>query len=51
MPIYARIDVAKDNEGNVTLIEAEFFEPELFFRLNESAADEFAEAIRTNLVK
>ena len=44
-PLYARIDIANDNDGNVTLIELEAFEPELWFRLYPKAADVLAEAI------
>lgn len=41
-PLYARIDIANDNKGNITLIELELFEPELWFRFYPKAADELA---------
>ena len=44
-PIYARVDIANDNEGKVTLIEAELFEPELWFRFNEKSADVLADGV------
>ena len=44
-PLYARIDIANDNDGKVTLIELEAFEPELWFRLYPKAADILAKAI------
>ncbi|MEX0315839.1 MAG: RimK family alpha-L-glutamate ligase, partial [Allomuricauda sp.] len=32
MPIYARVDIFKDNQGALALAELEIFEPELWFR-------------------
>ena len=43
-PIYARVDVVRDNSGNLSLCELELIEPELWFRNNPSAADELAKA-------
>jgi glutathione synthase/RimK-type ligase-like ATP-grasp enzyme len=43
--LYARIDIANDNDGNIALIELEIFEPELWFRLYPQAADVLAQAI------
>ncbi|MDF0717380.1 hypothetical protein PY092_14545 [Muricauda sp. 334s03] len=48
LPIYARVDIFKDNEGNWALAELEIFEPELWFRNNPSAADILAKAIKKN---
>ena len=48
LPIYARVDIFKDNESNWALAELEIFEPELWFRLNPSAADILAKAIKDN---
>jgi hypothetical protein len=41
-PIYARIDIVRDNSGKLSLCELELIEPELWFRNNPSAADELA---------
>ncbi len=49
LPIYARVDIFKDNDGNWALAELEIFEPELWFRLNPQAADTLANSIATNL--
>ena len=43
-PIYARIDIVRDNSGKLSLCELELIEPELWFRNNPSAADELAKA-------
>ncbi|WP_437395352.1 ATP-grasp domain-containing protein [Flagellimonas lutimaris] len=48
LPIYARVDIFKDNNGNWALAELEIFEPELWFRLNPIAADILAKAIKDN---
>ncbi len=49
LPIYARVDIFKDNNGNWALAELEIFEPELWFRLNPPAADNLARAIKDTL--
>jgi hypothetical protein len=49
-PIYARIDIVRDNLGNLSLCELELIEPELWFRNNPSAADELAKACLAVLV-
>ena len=43
-PIYARVDIVRDNTGKLSLCELELIEPELWFRNNPSAADELAKA-------
>jgi hypothetical protein len=43
-PIYARVDIVRDNFGKLSLCELELIEPELWFRNNPSAADELAKA-------
>lgn len=48
-PLYARVDVFQDNEGNLALAELEIFEPELWFRLYPEAANIFALAIKQKL--
>jgi glutathione synthase/RimK-type ligase-like ATP-grasp enzyme len=45
LPIYARVDIFKDNSGNWALAELEIFEPELWFRLNPKAAAILAQSI------
>ena len=45
-PVYARIDIFKDNEGAIALAELEVFEPELWFRLNPEAATLLARNIK-----
>lgn len=49
MPMYARVDIFKDNNGNWALAELEIFEPELWFRLNPPAADNLARSIKDTL--
>ncbi|MEC3964576.1 hypothetical protein [Flagellimonas halotolerans] len=50
LPIYARVDIFKDNNGNWALTELEIFEPELWFRLNPKAADFLAKAIKETCI-
>jgi len=38
-PAYARVDIIRDNNDQLALIELELIEPELWFRLNPRAAD------------
>ena len=38
-PIYARVDIVKDNKNNLSLCELELIEPELWFRNNPNAAN------------
>jgi len=49
LPMYARVDIFKDNNGNWALAELEIFEPELWFRLNPAAADNLARVIKDTL--
>ncbi|TXN35611.1 hypothetical protein FVB32_13615 [Flagellimonas hymeniacidonis] len=49
LPIYARVDIFKDNDGNWALAELEIFEPELWFRLYPEAADTLASCIKERL--
>ena len=46
MPLYARVDIMWDNEGKPVLSELELIEPELWFRLNEGAADDLAHSVK-----
>lgn len=45
-PDYARVDIIRDNDDNLALIELELIEPELWFRLNPRAAEVLAKRIR-----
>jgi glutathione synthase/RimK-type ligase-like ATP-grasp enzyme len=42
IPIYARIDIFRDNENKLALAEIELVEPELWFRNKPEAADMLA---------
>lgn len=44
-PVYARVDVMWDNQGKLCVSELEMFEPELWFRTKENAADLMANAV------
>jgi len=46
MPVYARVDIIKDNSDNWAVTELELIEPELWFRYYPPAADLFTEAIK-----
>lgn len=46
LPIYARVDIFKDNDGDWALAELEIFEPELWFRLYPEAANILAKSIK-----
>ena len=45
LPMYARVDIFKDNNGKWALAELEIFEPELWFRICPEAANTMAKAI------
>jgi len=48
-PLYARVDVALDDEGTPRLMELELIEPRLYFRENPEAAERLAAAIARRL--
>ncbi len=48
-PMYARVDMVTDNAGNLAISELELIEPELWFRLNENAAEVLADGISNAL--
>jgi glutathione synthase/RimK-type ligase-like ATP-grasp enzyme len=48
-PLYARVDAVQDDEGELSLMELELVEPELFFRCHPPAADALAAAIAAQL--
>lgn len=51
LPIYARVDIFKDNNGEWALAELEIFEPELWFRLYPEAANILAKSIKETYFK
>ena len=51
LPLYARVDMVKDNQGQWAIMELELIEPELFFRFDNSAAHALASAIKLHLHK
>lgn len=46
IPAYARVDIIRDNHGQLAIMELELIEPELWFRLDHSAADALAKTIK-----
>ncbi|MHC4414594.1 MAG: ATP-grasp domain-containing protein [Planctomycetota bacterium] len=44
-PVYARVDVIRDEGGRPALMELELIEPELFFRMHPPAAEALADAL------
>lgn len=46
IPVYARVDVFRDNYGNLALAEIELIEPELWFRNYPEAAEVFADYLK-----
>ncbi len=49
LPIYARVDIFIDNDGELAVLEVELVEPELWFRNNLKAADILANALKEKL--
>ncbi|MEP5610677.1 MAG: hypothetical protein ABJP45_00435 [Cyclobacteriaceae bacterium] len=45
LPLYARVDIANDPNGDPAIMELEILEPEMWFRRNTDAADQLAEEI------
>lgn len=46
LPVYSRVDILEDNEGNLALAELEIFEPELWFRFQPKSATVLAKTIK-----
>lgn len=44
-PTYARVDIIRDNSGQLALMELELIEPEMWFRLFPEAAERLANAV------
>ena len=49
LPSYARVDIVRDNDNKLALIELELIEPEMWFRLFPNAASLLAEEIVSKL--
>ena len=49
MPMYARVDIVYDNKGEISLVEIELIEPELWFRNKPKSAQLLALEIAKNL--
>jgi len=49
-PLYARVDLIRDNAGELALMELELIEPELFFRFHPQAADRLAKAAVRSII-
>ena len=45
IPLYARVDIAYDNNNELSLVELELIEPELWFRNNKKSAELLAKEI------
>ncbi|MEQ8903713.1 hypothetical protein [Ekhidna sp.] len=45
-PLYARVDIVNDNNGNPAVSELELVEPEMWFRKNAKAAEMLAEKVK-----
>ena len=45
LPLYARVDLLRDNSNQLVISELELIEPELWFRFHPVAADMFADRI------
>jgi hypothetical protein len=48
-PLYARVDVVRNIEGQLMLMELELVEPSMFLGFDPQASSRFAEAICTAL--
>jgi hypothetical protein len=48
-PLYARVDIAHDNDNHLCLMELELIEPSLFFQFSPDAAKKMADAIERHL--
>ncbi|WP_104736025.1 ATP-grasp domain-containing protein [Hanstruepera ponticola] len=49
LPIYARVDIFTDNQGQIALSELELIEPELWFRNHPKAADVLARSLKAKI--
>jgi glutathione synthase/RimK-type ligase-like ATP-grasp enzyme len=44
-PVYGRVDLIRDNDGRLAVMELELIEPELWLRFHPPAAEAFADGI------
>lgn len=44
-PLYGRVDLVRDNDGRLAVVELELIEPELWFRFHPPSADVLAQAL------
>lgn len=49
VPVYGRVDIMWDNQGEAVVSEVELIEPELWFRFHESAADMLADEVLNHI--
>ena len=49
LPIYARVDIFEDNDGDIAMTELELIEPELWFRRHKKAALALAKGVKNRL--
>ncbi|MFO7566670.1 MAG: hypothetical protein R6X02_28765 [Enhygromyxa sp.] len=49
-PLYGRVDMVRDEQGRLAVMELELLEPELWFRLEPAAAQRLADALARELV-
>ena len=45
VPVYGRVDMVRDNDGRLAVMEVELIEPELWLRYHPPAAETFADAV------
>jgi len=45
LPVYGRVDMVRDNDGRLAVMELELIEPELWLRYHPKAAERFAECL------
>lgn len=50
LPLYARVDIIRDNNNKPAVGELELIEPELWFRYHPPAADVFADALLSVII-
>lgn len=51
MPLYARVDLVRDEQGDLDLMELELIEPCLYFRMDHRSPARFANALERRLLE
>ena len=51
LPVYARVDIIRDNHNQPCVSELELIEPELWFRRHPQAVESFADAVSNHMKK